>query len=615
MILLPRPRNVKELDGYYEISYEKNIVLSPDCTPDCYSYAVLLKDSTKAWAGTALAVLRGCAMPGDIALNIDKTLEEEAYQLSVRPDGVTITGGKKGLLYGIQTLRQLLGEYGAMIPAVEIEDKPEFSRRGFYHDVTRGRVPTLRYLKKLADRMSYYKLNELQLYVEHTYLFRDLPELWREETPLTAEEILEFDEYCAGLGIELVPSLASFGHLYTLLSTKTYAALCELPDSETKAFSFLDRMQHHTMNVSDPASLELSKTLITEYMSLFRTNKFNLCADETFDLGKGRSKETADKIGTKEMYIAYVKELCDYLISKGKQPMFWGDVICGFPEYLSRLPKETICLNWGYAPNQREEETRRLAEAGAKQYVCPGVAGWNMFVNKISSSYQNIRRMCDYGKKYGAIGVLNTDWGDFGHVNHPDFSVPGMIYGACFSWNLEEIPMDELNREISQVEYHDGSGRLVSILTDIEGTDLFTWETAVRFAEAAMKGNSQEEKRTSVEEWKLSQTEEVNQKLKEIRKRLLTCSLKMDSSTREILHGAVLASDGIRLLNRVGQAVFERVTGREETKEDRMLAGELEQWFQQYKALWRSVSKEGDLPRISKIVFWYADFLRSRNPM
>ena len=34
---------------------------------------------------------------------------------------------------------------------------------------------------------------------------------------------------------------------------------------------------------------------------------------------------------------------------------------------------------------------------------------------------------------YHADGVLNTDWGDCGHINHPDFSLVGMIYGAAFS--------------------------------------------------------------------------------------------------------------------------------------------------------------------------------------
>ena len=32
--------------------------------------------------------------------------------------------------------------------------------------------------------MCRYKLNQLQLYVEHTYLFRDFSEMWRDQTPL-----------------------------------------------------------------------------------------------------------------------------------------------------------------------------------------------------------------------------------------------------------------------------------------------------------------------------------------------------------------------------------------------------------------------------------------------
>ena len=73
--------------------------------------------------------------------------------------------------------------------------------------------------------MSRYKLNQLQLYVEHTYLFRDFSEMWRDQTPLTAEEIRELDSYCRERHIELVPSLASFGHLCTLLSTNIWGSL------------------------------------------------------------------------------------------------------------------------------------------------------------------------------------------------------------------------------------------------------------------------------------------------------------------------------------------------------------------------------------------------------
>ena len=58
-----------------------------------------------------------------------------------------------------------------------------------------------------------------------------MTELWRDETPLEAQEIMELDAYCAERGIELVPCLASFGHLYKLLGTRSYAALCELEGS------------------------------------------------------------------------------------------------------------------------------------------------------------------------------------------------------------------------------------------------------------------------------------------------------------------------------------------------------------------------------------------------
>ena len=116
--------------------------------------------------------------------------------------------------------------------------------------------------------MAYYKLNQLQLYVEHTYLFSGLSEMWRDETPLTAEEIRELDAYCAKLHIELVPSIATFGHLYMLLSTKSYGDLCEFPDSWKEPFSFWDRMQHHTVNVSGGRAIELIKAMIEEYMAL-----------------------------------------------------------------------------------------------------------------------------------------------------------------------------------------------------------------------------------------------------------------------------------------------------------------------------------------------------------
>ena len=55
---------------------------------------------------------------------------------------------------------------------------------GWFMDVTRGRIPKMAYLKELADRCSLYKINQLHLYIEHTFLFDGLSEVWRDDTRL-----------------------------------------------------------------------------------------------------------------------------------------------------------------------------------------------------------------------------------------------------------------------------------------------------------------------------------------------------------------------------------------------------------------------------------------------
>ena len=79
---------------------------------------------------------------------------------------------------------------------------------------------------------------------------------------------------------------------YEALRSKTYNHLCELEGKADDPFSWVDRMRHHTLDVSNEESLDFVKSMIDQIMPLFRTKKFNICADETFDLGKGKNKET-----------------------------------------------------------------------------------------------------------------------------------------------------------------------------------------------------------------------------------------------------------------------------------------------------------------------------------
>lgn len=607
MYLLPKPKEMKLQEDSFLISHYAHIVIDAKIDSSENIPASILQKCLKKWAGLTPSIIKGIPDKGDIYLTLAPEYEDQAYQLVINKDQITVTGkGGAGVLYGIQTLCQIIEQCGSMLPCMEIADSPAFLHRGYYLDQTRGRVLKSESLKRIVDLLARYKINEFQLYIEHTYLFRGFSEMWRDETPLTAQEILELDHYCRERYIELIPSLSSFGHLYDLLSTKSCGDLCELAGSDKQPFSYLDRMQHHTINVSDERALPLIKERILEYMALFSSNKFNICADETFDLGKGRSKALADQKGVHRIYIDFVKDLCEFLVENGKTPMFWGDIICAEPELIRELPKETICLTWGYEPDQSEGDCRKMAQAGAVQYCCPGVRGWNHFMNQLKSSYLNITRMCSYAEKYGAIGILNTDWGDFGHINHPEHSIPGMIYGAAFSWNRETLSFEEINRQISVIEFRDHSGQLVNLLAEIPENCLFDWDKAVIFYETMELGetgfNIQENAREPADE---STIQKANDTLVRIGRQLQTNVINMDSSMRWRIGSYLLIIEGIQIFNEAGQALLNQ-------KQSFELAARLETWYMSYKELWRSISKEGNLHHISEIIFWYADLLRGQ---
>lgn len=615
MYLIPYPKKMEVQEGAFVFRYGSYVCFNGPVSPKLRRQAVWFVGQIEAYLGYEPELGTGEGKAGDIVISVDEQAKRQSYILDSTKERLLLTGDEEGIWYGMQTLLQMLKQEGSTPAKVRIEDSPGILNRGYYFDSTRGRIPRLEWLKDLADKMAFYKLNQLQLYIEHTYLFRDISELWRDDTPLTAAEIMEFDGYCRERNIELVPSLSSFGHLEKLLSSKTYCHLCELEEGGKLPFSVLGRMNHHTINVTDREGIELIKSMLLEFMGLFSSRQFNICADETFDLGRGRSKAAAEKYGKDRLYINYIKEIAEFVLEQGRRPMFWGDIVVGFPELIAELPREMICLNWGYGGNQREDETRILAEAGATQYCCPGCSGWNEFVNLYHNSYNNIMRMCSYASKHGAIGILNTDWGDFLHINHPDLSRVGLIYGAAFSWNQEAPSFEELNRQISLLEYRDRSQSLVGIAAKAEGNSAFGWNPACRFKELKMGLEWFEKNNTDYLKDSLKEMEGVDKKnaaLLAIREELYACMGEMEEAGREAVLPFLIGIDGMLIFNCIGKAVTGVEYGLkfENMPDNAGLAAQLEQWFYHYKKAYRKVSKEGELYRIQEIICFYGNWLR-----
>ncbi|MCR5755243.1 MAG: beta-N-acetylhexosaminidase [Acetatifactor sp.] len=616
MFVLPQPREVKLGEGNFSLNQSVHIYV--DCTlgQNANVYAGLLKDEIKNTLGFETDIIRTnkigeCA---GIYLSLTGEGEPEAYVLSVDGQSAELKGADEaGLLYAVQTLRQLIREYGAKLPVMEITDQPAIPNRGFNHDVTRGRIPTLEQLKKLADTCSFYKINQLQLNVEHSYLFQNESEVWRGSTPLTAEEIMELDSYCRTLHIDLVPTLASFGHLYELLRSRTYSRLCELNVDVNEPFSLTARMGHHTVDVTNPDSFTLIASRIREYMNLFSSRYFNICADETFDLGKGKSKEKVEKEGVKNVYIDFLKKLCDYVIACGKIPMYWGDIIVEKPEIIKVLPEQGICLNWEYSPEVKEDNLKKLSGTGVKNiFVCPGVQGWNHMINRHADAYRNISGMCINAHKYQVKGVLNTDWGDLGHIGHPEFSTVGLIYGAAFSWSDEILSEEECNRRISAIQYGDFSGTLVDIFRDLGDNECVNWWHFVQYKEEMQKDARTANLDIVMSAEKAEIIHKNIAKTDELIAKLYVNLHKLPAYAKQVVNAYILMAEGQKLLGHIGATLRSCESGKKypSTMDNCTLAVAWEKWFMKYKELWRTTSKESELYRLSEVVFWYADRLR-----
>ncbi len=440
MNLLPRVKKLQIKDGFL-----KNSAVAPYCEEIDYRIKNAINCLPVSQNGAALVI---------------KTKGEkgEKYTIDINQNSIEISAdGLNGVFYAIQTLRQVFKE--EKIPCAHIEDWPDFDYRGHYHDITRGKIPTLESLKELVDILVQFKINSLQLYVEHVYEFNETKELVKKTGYITKEELIELDKYCLDNFIEFVPSIATFGHMYEILEQEQYKHLRVLKDFKTPHNFWVARMQHHTIDPENPQSLELVKSLISQYYPNFKSDKFNICGDETFDLDSTFGEAAGD------IYVKFIKEVANFVTSQGKKVMMWADIVLQHPETIKDLPDDIYFLNWNYWKNPPESVVAKFAETGKKQIVCPGVCNWSRFCENLDCGQSNIEKLIDLGHKYGAVGVLNTSWGDYANPASTELYLQGMVLGAAKSWAVETQTNDEYYELLNKLVY--GSSNAVKYLTKL----------------------------------------------------------------------------------------------------------------------------------------------------
>ena len=397
--------------------------------------------------------------PGEPFVARDPSLPAQGYRLRIGADRdaavVIESSDDAGAFYGQATVRQLARLHGGLVPVGVVEDWPDLAVRGVMLDISRDKVPTMATLLDLVDRFASWKINQLQLYTEHTFAYRGHRDVWGDASALTAAEIVTLDHYCSQRHVELVPNQNCLGHWDRWLKLPAYRPLALAPDG------WDERGRHReptTIDPNNPAARDLVDSLLRELLPNFSSRRVHVGLDEPWELPKDRIDD----------YLTWVAALRALPVLDDREMLMWGDILEASPDLLARLPDGvTVCEWWYDMGHPWAERGAAYAKAGRPWWVCPGTSSWQTILGRWDNATGNIAEAVDGALAHGAEGLLVTDWGDRGHLQYLPISEPGFAWAASQSWCRAANGGLDLDAALDVHCYDDRAGVLGGVLHDL----------------------------------------------------------------------------------------------------------------------------------------------------
>jgi hypothetical protein len=383
-------------------------------------------------------------------LAFDPAMDSEGYVLVIEPHQTSIIASSSaGVFYGVQTFKQLLPLPGAprQLPTGTVRDWPAMRYRGVQDDLSRGPVPTLAYQKHQIRVFAAFKANIYSPYFEHTLLYPDQPLAALPGAALTPADVKELVAYALKYHVTILPEQEAFGHLHHVLKYDLYQDIAETPHG-------------HVLAPGQPGTLPLIKDWFTQIAQEFPSPFVHIGADETWDLGRGRTQPQVDTQGYGPVYVDFLKQIHDELEPLHRRLLFWGDIGGDDPDAVPGLPKDMIAVPWDYSKiTGFDKMIEPFAKAGIETWVAPGDSNWNEVYPIARTALWNIQGFIRDGQRLGSTGAINTVWNDDGEGLF-DQDWYGVLFGPVASWQPGESPIPDYQDAYGFLFHGDPSGKI-----------------------------------------------------------------------------------------------------------------------------------------------------------
>ena len=265
--------------------------------------------------------------------------------------------------------------------------------------------------------------------------------------------------------------------------------------------------------------------------------------------------------------------------------MMWGDII----EHIDPLGDDIIFLSWGYGANVTPEKINMLANANKSQIVCPGVNGWTSLCERVKHSVPNITKMAQYAYDAGAKGLMNTNWGDYGHIAPIEACMYGTIFGCAKAWNVN-CEYSDFDSAIDFLYYgYDGAAKMLKII-DTAHRVTYWYDLVCDYSNEMFKTEAM---------WcGTPGPDELEKAYYEIEEIIpyLQCTKWENEKAREALY--IVASGAQYMIS----MLFSKQTGEKLG----VIFSDIEEWIKEYASIYLKESKEGELKEFIKVFYHLA---------
>lgn len=415
-------------------------------------------------------------------------VSSQGYSLKIAPGLIEIVGnGDPGLLYGVQTLLQLLkpGPGGGLqLPAATIEDWPEHTLR-FLHWDTKHHQDRMETLKRFLDWSARFKINRIGFELEDKFEYPSHPIIGAPGAFTTAQ-LQEIVNYGLERFIQVVPQIQSPAHMAYVLKHAEFADLradgsnyqsctCD-PRTEQLIFSMYDDVIKATQGVD----------------SLF------VSTDEVYYAGICvKCTRPYNPENRSLAWVEFVQKAHKFLKERGRQMFAWVE----YPfmtQHTEMLPADLIDGVLGSDP----EEIRRENQHGLRHLAYTSIQGAELlFPNyflydngryvargHLASASEEISVRARPAKP---IGVFGAAWDDSGLHNETFWL--GWTMVAQNGWAPGLASAAQTTSEFMDIFYGPGVSGMVEVYQALQRQARFfegSWDRVISRVRGPGYGNS-----------------------------------------------------------------------------------------------------------------------------